>query len=312
MIKSNNYFPRIIKEICNELDIKYEFLSKNWIIKLSKDGNIRFISGYKFDLMKHAIGICFDDKYAAYEVLNSIGINAVKHDIIYSSNNKNNYANDCKGLEYLIELFNKYKRNIVLKVNDGTCGIDVYHIKDINDLKDKYNLLISKNYSLSVCPFYDIKNEYRAIVLDGEIKLLYKKIKPVVIGDSKRTIKELLIAFNEDYFKEYNEPNKDDVLNLNETFEYDWKFNLSRGAISSLDIEFSDKENIDFIIKSLNNILGSSFCSVDIIKTKDNNFYVMEINSGVMMQNFIKQNENGYTIAKLIYKEAIIKMINDK
>lgn len=24
MIKSNNYFPRIIKEICNELDISYE------------------------------------------------------------------------------------------------------------------------------------------------------------------------------------------------------------------------------------------------------------------------------------------------
>ena len=24
MIKSNNYFPRIIKEICNELDINYE------------------------------------------------------------------------------------------------------------------------------------------------------------------------------------------------------------------------------------------------------------------------------------------------
>ena len=48
-----------------------------------------------------------------------------------------------------------------------------------------------------------------------------------------------------------------------------------------------------------------------IIKTKDSNFYVMEINSGVMMQNFIKQNENGYMIAKLIYKEAIIEMFNN-
>ena len=73
MIKSNNYFLRIIKEICNELDINYEFLSKDWIIKLSKDEKIRFISGYKFDLLNHASGICFDDKYATYEVLNSIG-----------------------------------------------------------------------------------------------------------------------------------------------------------------------------------------------------------------------------------------------
>lgn len=311
MIKSNNYFPRIIKEICNELDINYEFLSKDWIIKLSKDEKIRFISGYKFDLLNHAGGICFDDKYATYEVLNSIGASTVKHDIIYRATNKNSYANDCKGLEYLIELFNKYKRNIVLKVNNGTCGIDVYHITNINDLKDKYNLLISKNYSLSVCPFYEIENEYRAIILNGEVKLLYKKIKPVVTGDSIKTIKELLMDFNNEYFKNYDDDNKDDVLPLNETFEYDWKFNLSKGAISSLDIDYNDKENIDNIIKLLKPIINDGFCSVDIIKTKDSNFYVMEINSGVMMQNFIKQNENGYMIAKLIYKEAIIEMFNN-
>lgn len=311
MIKSNNYFPRIIKENCNELDINYEFLSKDWIIKLSKDEKIRFISGYKFDLLNHASGICFDDKYATYEVLNSIGASTVKHDIIYRATNKNSYANDCKGLEYLIELFNKYKRNIVLKVNNGTCGIDVYHITNINDLKDKYNLLISKNYSLSVCPFYEIENEYRAIILNGEVKLLYKKIKPVVTGDSIKTIKELLMDFNNEYFKNYDDDNKDDVLPLNETFEYDWKFNLSKGAISSLDIDYNDKENIDNIIKLLKPIINDGFCSVDIIKTKDSNFYVMEINSGVMMQNFIKQNENGYMIAKLIYKEAIIEMFNN-
>lgn len=217
MIKSNNYFPRIIKEICNELDINYEFLSKDWIIKLSKDEKIRFISGYKFDLLNHASGICFDDKYATYEVLNSIGVSTVKHDIIYRATNKNSYANDCKGLEYLIELFNKYKRNIVLKVNNGTCGIDVYHITNINDLKDKYNLLISKNYSLSICPFYEIENEYRAIILNGEVKLLYKKIKPVVTGDSIKTIKELLMDFNNEYFKNYDDDNKDDET-CNEIF----------------------------------------------------------------------------------------------
>ncbi|MBQ1645337.1 MAG: hypothetical protein II052_00415, partial [Prevotella sp.] len=36
-----------------------------------------------------------------------------------------------------------------------------------------------------------IKNEYRAIVLDNEIKLLYKKINPTVIGDGSSTLKEL-------------------------------------------------------------------------------------------------------------------------
>ena len=105
--------------------------------------------------------------------------------------------------------------------------------------------------------------------------------------------------FNNEYFKNYDDDNKDDVLPLNETFEYDWKFNLSKGAISSLDIDYNDKENIDNIIKLLKPIINDGFCSVDIIKTKDSNFYVMEINSGVMMQNFIKQNENGYMIVRI-------------
>jgi len=34
----------------------------------------------------------------------------------------------------------------------------------------------------------------------------------------------------------------------------------------------------------------------------------MEGNSGVMMDNFISLNKNGYKLAKDIYKEVIIKM----
>ena len=48
--------------------------------------------------------------------------------------------------------------------------------------------------------------------------------------------------------------------------------------------------------------------SIDIIKTTDGHYYVMEINSGLMMDNFILQHENGKEVARKIYKEAIIKM----
>ena len=39
MIKSNNYFPRIIKEICNELDISYEL----------PYSEIKYILGFEID-----------------------------------------------------------------------------------------------------------------------------------------------------------------------------------------------------------------------------------------------------------------------
>ena len=51
--------------------------------------------------------------------------------------------------------------------------------------------------------------------------------------------------------------------------------------------------------------IGLGFGSIDIIKTSDNELFVMEINSGVMMENFIKQIPEGYSIAKKIYTKVI-------
>lgn len=303
-----NNFLKIIKEICNELNIKYTFLSKDWVIMLEYKNKTRFLSGYKFDLNKHALGLILDDKYAMYDVLNYKNIPVIKHDIVYKDSNNNLYAKDSKGLEYAKKLFYKYQENVVLKINNGTCGRDIYHVKDLDDLIIKYNKLMMKHSAISICPFYDITNEYRAILINGQIKLLYKKIKPRVVGDSKKTIKELLQEFNPEYFKDYNENNKNIILKQGEIFEYDWKFNLSRGSLSSLDILESDKIEIINIIDKINEFLDLKFVSVDIIKTSDNRFLVMEINSGVMMENFINQHENGEKIAKEIYKEAILEM----
>ena len=309
MEKENN-FLKIIKEICQELSISFKTLSKDYVIMLEKDNIKKFIIGYKFDLLTHAEGLIFDDKYAMYDLLNNLNISVVKHYIIYHENNLNSYAINCKGIKYLKKIYELCNHNLVIKINNGTCGIGIYKTNNLNTLIDIYNKLIDKNFSLCLCPFYDIEYEYRAIVLEGKIKLLYKKIKPVVIGDGVKSIKELLLDFNYEYFKNYDKENKDDVLIKGEVFEYDWKFNLSRGAISSSDISLYEKENIEKIVNDLKNKIKLSFCSVDVIKTKDNKFYVMEINSGVMMENFIVQHENGYDLAKNIYKEAILKIFN--
>ena len=77
-----NNFKEIIKEICTEDNIKYKFLSKDWVIMLEKDGKTRFISGYKFDLNSHGIGLIADDKYALYEVLKSKNIPVIAHKLV--------------------------------------------------------------------------------------------------------------------------------------------------------------------------------------------------------------------------------------
>ena len=57
----------IVKEICDELNIKMTITSKDWMTILEKDNQKRFLLGTKFDLNSYALGSIFDDKYATYE-----------------------------------------------------------------------------------------------------------------------------------------------------------------------------------------------------------------------------------------------------
>ena len=62
-------YHKIIKERCDELNIKCNFLSKDWVIMLEKDNIKKYITGYKFDLNTQSTSNIVDDKYALYEVL---------------------------------------------------------------------------------------------------------------------------------------------------------------------------------------------------------------------------------------------------
>lgn len=307
-----NNFKEIIKEICMEDNIKYKFLSKDWVIMLEKDGKTRFISGYKFDLNSHGIGLIADDKYALYEVLKSKHIPVIEHKIVYSKMNNLEYAIGCNTYEYVKEYFIKNNNNIVIKPNNGTCGKNVFNVTDVNEIDIVLDKIFLKNYSISMCPFYKIKHEYRAIMLDGENKLLYAKYLPIVTGDGNKTIRQLLLEFNYDYFIDKLEDSKyDKVLPKNKTFEYNWKFNLSQGSIAK---KLNDKLLEDRLIKIAKQVckeINLKFGSIDIIETTNNELLVLEVNSGVMLENYIRLNPNEYIYAKDIYRNAIKNLFKD-
>ena len=57
--------------------------------------------------------------------------------------------------------------------------------------------------------------------------------------------------------------------------------------------------------------INLKFGSVDIIQTANNDLFVLEVNSGVMIENYIKLNPDEYVTAKNIYRHAIEKLFND-
>lgn len=306
-----NLFKEIIEEICKEEKIKYKYLSKNWVLMLEKDEKTRFISGYKFDLNPHGIGTIVDDKYAFYEVLKNKNIPIIEHKIVYDKTNDFHYAIGCNTYEYVKNFFIQNDNHIVIKPNEGTCGNNVFNVTNIDEIDPILDKLFSTNYSISICPFYKIKNEYRVIILDGEKKLLYKKFLPIVTGNGKETIRELLLKFNYNYFfNKLNDSKYDRILANKEKFEYNWKFNLSQGSIARKLEDNILAKDLTKLAKQVCNETNLRFGSIDIIETNNNELLILEANSGVMLENYIKQNPNDFFIAKLIYKEAIKKLFD--
>ena len=294
-VDAMNYVQKIIKQICEEKNIEFNLISKDWIMVLRKNKRIRYISGYKFGLNNQSSSIICDDKYALYDTLKLLNIPIIEHKIVFK-----NY--DKKEVE---DFFNKHNKSIVVKSNAGTCGLDIYHIEKIEELFKKIDLLLISNYSISLCPFYNIKNEYRTIILDGKVELFYGKKRPIVHGDGIKTIKELLCDFNYNYFFKIDDIKLNKVLKKDEKFMYSWQHNLSRGSIPFEEDNETLKEKIQSLAIKAFNILDLRFASVDIIELESGKILILEINSGVMIDNYAKYMKNGEEICKRIYSKAI-------
>lgn len=293
-------YNELLKEICLEKNISLTIKSKGWEYILEKDHQTRYILGYHFDLNNAAISSVLDDKYAFYELLTYKNYPINKHHILFKNYNQKEVK----------ELFNEYNKDVVIKTNIGTCGDGVYRIQDENVLFEILDKLLNHNYSVSLCPYLDIKEEYRVIILSNQAELVYGKVKPVVVGNGKDSIKELLTKFNPHFFGKL-EGLPTDILPENTEYMYDWKFNLSKGANINLELSDELKSRLTDLAESIARDINIKFCSIDITLDKNNNLSVMEANSGVMMENFIFLVPNGRNIAKKIYSKAINLMFEE-
>lgn len=193
-------------------------------------------------------------------------------------------------------------------------GRNVFKINNVKELEEKYKKLLLTNFAITASPFYDIDTEYRTIVVEDSVELIYGKVRPIVVGDGKSTIKELLISFNPNYFKNkenLEEETYNTILPVGKKYEYNWKFNLEGGANINMEIPLELKNSISNMAKNVASKLNIKFGSIDIVLTSDQELKVLEINSGVMMKNFIDLHPNGEEIAYKIYKKAIINMFKE-
>lgn len=304
-------FHVILKEACAELGVEVEYLSYGWILQLSKNGKVCHIAGSNFDLNPEASAKIACDKYATYEVLKSQGVSAIKHTMIFNPATRSSYV-DSDGIWKKIMAEFKQNDGLVIKPNYGCEGEGVYLCHTFKEVEAAVQRLFKSHDSVSVCPYYDIRTEYRTFYLDGKVYLAYGKEKPFVIGDGvstvanlvsqldlpdKKVVQENIMSLDLDYI-----PMKGERVNIS------WKHNLSGGAKPSVLKDGKLKTAIETLACEAGRAMNIRFATIDIIQTTNDELYVLEVNSGIGTTIFVKTVEEGYEIVKGIFKEAVKKM----
>lgn len=301
-------FHSLLREVCEEEGIEFKKLSYNWILQLIKGNKIRYITGTKFDLNTEASSHIACDKYATYEVLKSQNVSVIEHTMLFNPSSRNSFI-DQNGINLtIVSEFLKHG-TLVIKPNFGCEGMGVYLCHTLKEAEIAVYKLFKTNSSISICPYYDIKNEYRNFYLDGDVYLIYGKTKPYVIGNGisplKDLIKDLKLPEKTIVTENLKELDLNYILKENEKFEISWKHNLSGGAIPTLLPNGDVHQKVKQLAINAGNALNMKFATIDIIETTDNNFYVLEVNSGIGATIFTESTKNGTIIMKDLYKKAL-------
>lgn len=307
MNTSSRQLVKIIREISSENNISFKTYSYEWIIQLSANNRNMFIFGYKFPHNNASIEQICNDKSALSDILSAHNIPHVKHYYFMSPYNTN-YTGENGDWERMTNLLNTHKR-IVCKSNSGTGGRNVFKVDSQKELESTVFNIFSKSKSMCIAPYKTIKAEYRAIIVNSSVELIYEKRRPIVIGNGIDSVIHL-IRQNE----ELNDITIDSSLDYNyipaldEIVEVSWKHNLGQGSKPVIVKEAYLLEQISALALSCALTFDIEFASIDIIED-ESGFEILEINSGVMMEKFAQSSPENYLIAKRIYEKAILNYL---
>lgn len=308
MTNSTSNFGKMLHEICAEEGIGLLPYADEWAWELTKGERHEFIFGYQFGLNLAVVQSVCNDKGMTSELLAAHGIPCVPH-ICFMPPEKAFFTGEEGSWRRAGELLRAYG-TIVCKNNEGTGGDQVYLVQNQLELEQAAATLFTRGCSMSICPWLDIRQEYRVILLDGEIQLIFSKERQSLTGDGVRTVRELYQEYLEDSThaaKSVPAAKLNEVLPAGEKYYFEWKHNLGRGAGVRLHTDDAQLTPVRQLAGQAVRVLNARFVSVDVIET-DGGYQILEINSGVMMENLAGMNAECYELAKSIYRRAIQRM----
>ncbi|MBQ2350540.1 MAG: hypothetical protein II393_04710 [Cytophagales bacterium] len=286
-------------EINNEqqLSLQIDVIFGEWCVIIHDDKRKVKIFGYSFDINDSvACSIC-RDKAICSEVLKNNSISSVYHKAFFRHDCFTELSDYCHDIGY----------PVVVKQNDGGTGNNILYTGDYGSLKTNVDKIFSQYNILSISRYEEIEDEYRFLMINNNLELCYKKIRQHVVGDGFSTVKDLLVATN---ITPTVDLDSCYIPSVNEVVITNWQHNLSKGAVPEV-VEDIDEDMLSLAIKTTQALDLKAGC-VDIIVTRQKQKKVLEVNSGIMMDNFSqcrKTDYDYYNIAKKIYKKILLESL---
>lgn len=173
---------------------------------------------------------------------------------------------------------------VFVKPNEGSRGILAQSVADEDALERHLGSIASRYYS-AVVQEYLYGEEERIFYIDGEPYFAYRKTRPLVVGDGRRTVAELLDEVDQklrrsglspvnrsdpvlEAFLEREGMTPADVPGAGTTMPFSEKANLSwGGGVEEFRERFSDHETE--LCRKIYRHTGLRVCAIDLLRTAE-------------------------------------------
>ncbi|MDQ3244837.1 MAG: cyanophycin synthetase [bacterium] len=298
------------------------------------NGVVRSLKFYSLDLNNVASSDIAKDKDFAKFFLKKNNFPVAKGITIFDQSWATVIGSD-RTIKSIKKYASKLGYPLIVKPNSKSQGADVFLVHNEIELK-KSLYTIFKGDKVAIIEEYMPGADYRIVVLDGEVISAYERIALSVIGDGKKSIKQLLI----DKQKHFDSSERDTKINPKDTrikaklktlgytqrsiLKKDEKIflldnaNLSTGG-DSVDVTDTIHNDYKKIAIDITAKMGLRICGVDIMvrkgditkSLKNSKYFVLEINAAPGLDHYVTTGKKQKVIVEAMYLK-ILKALGKK
>lgn len=313
---SSRVIVSALKEICHARGIQLTGFSDDWFFHLRHGNRSTYVFGYDFGLNSATAKIICKDKSATSDLLEFHGLPRVEHRIFHGPQ-LTGYVPLEGNWHPMLGYFERCGRDVVCKPNEGSGGRGVLRARTPAELEATVVHVFERHRSLCLSPYERIiGGEIRVAVLRGEVQFAYRKERPILIGDGRSSVRQLVLA------RLQASPNfAADIAGLAQAIKSEadyarvpadgeevllnWRHNLAQGSVPVvLDRALPDVAEWCALASRAVRALQVEVASVDIVVTPAGP-KILEVNSGIMMESFARHHPDGRAMAYRFYDRIL-------